>query len=80
MEAEDEEDEAEEVGWLDACEEEEVGVRSGPLGSSKEDGMQSHVSSPENLEQLSISRTLQRDNSRFEEKYKLEINQLLTDC
>lgn len=48
---------------LEACEEEEeeeeeVLVESRVLGSSREDGMQSHVSRSENLEQLSISRTL----------------------
>lgn len=47
----------------DACEEEEeeeeVREDSRGPGSSKEEGMQSHVSRSENLEKLSISRTLQ---------------------
>lgn len=40
-------------------EEEEVRVDSRGPGSSKEEGMQSHVSRSENLEKLNISRTLQ---------------------
>lgn len=47
----------------DACEEveeeEEVRVESRGPGSSREEGMQSHVSKSENLEKLNISRTLQ---------------------
>lgn len=64
LEAGEEEEEAggELEDRLDACEEteeeEEVLVESRALGSSREDGMQSHVSRSENLEQLSISRTL----------------------
>lgn len=57
---------AELVEWLDTCEEEElvdkdeeeVRMESRPLDSSSVDGIHSHVSRSENLEQLSISRTL----------------------
>lgn len=54
--------------WLDACEEEEVEevqAGSGAPCSSSEDGMHSHVSRSENLEQLSISRTLQEDRHQW---------------
>lgn len=54
----------------DACEEaeeeEEVCVDSSGPGSSREEGMQSHVSRSENLEKLNISRMLQDKHSDSE--------------
>lgn len=60
---EDEETGVELLEWSDTCEEEEeeeVWAESTDRGSSREDGIHSQVSRSENLEQLSISRTLRR--------------------
>lgn len=66
----------------DACEEEEeeeeVHEDSRGPGSSKEEGMQSHVSRSENLEKLNISRTLQ--DKQCDLKLQHQIPQILLNC
>lgn len=62
----------------DACEEaeeeEEVRVESRGPGSSKEEGMQSHVSRSENLEKLNISRTLQDKHGDSKQQHQNTTN------